>query len=133
MLFYHLRIARPVTDITKSAQMYCQGLGLEQIASFTDHDGFSGVMLGITGLTCHIEFTQCHTHPVLPSPSAEGLLVFYLPDQEQWALTCHKMVGAGFIEVDAFNKYWDVKGITYADNDGYRIVLQNTTWPVGAQ
>jgi len=131
MLFNHLRIARPVTDITKSAKMYCQGLGLEQIASFTDHDGFSGVMLGITGLTCHIEFTQCHTHPVLPSPSAEDLLVFYLPDQEQWTWSCHKMVEAGFIEVEAFNKYWDVKGITYADNDGYRIVLQNTTWPVG--
>ncbi|WP_416347536.1 VOC family protein [Acerihabitans sp. TG2] len=110
--------------------MYCHGLGLKRIACFSHHDGFSGVMLGAEELCCHIEFTQCHTHPVLPSPSAEDLLVFYIADQQQWALSCHNMVEAGFIEVEAFNQYWQVNGLTYEDHDGYRIVLQNTTWPV---
>jgi len=113
--------------------MYCHGLGLKQIASFSDHEGFSGVMLGADGLPCHIELTQCHAHPAVPAPSVEDLLVFYLPDPQEWALSCRKMAEAGFVEVEAFNEYWDVLGVTYEDHDGYRIVLQNTAWPVNAQ
>jgi hypothetical protein len=30
--------------------------------------------------------------------------------------------------VRSFNPYWDARGRTYADHDGYRIVLQNAEW-----
>jgi hypothetical protein len=30
--------------------------------------------------------------------------------------------------VKAFNPYWDRKGRTFADPDGYRVVLQNAAW-----
>ncbi|VFS80271.1 Uncharacterised protein [Raoultella terrigena] len=35
---------------------------------------------------------------------------------------------AGFTPVSSFNPYWDVSGRTFADDDGYRVVLQNRTW-----
>src|SRR5690554_5596268 len=41
----HVRIARPVTDITRSVAMYTRGLDLHEIGRFVDHDGFDGVML----------------------------------------------------------------------------------------
>ena len=46
MLFSHMRIARPVSELDATASMYCAGLGLELLGSFTDHEGFSGIMLG---------------------------------------------------------------------------------------
>lgn len=39
-------------------------------------------MLGMDGLPWHLEFTQCHVHPVLPSPSDEDLLVLYFPEKD---------------------------------------------------
>ncbi len=74
MVLQHMRIARPVSALSESCEMYCNGLGLDKIGDFTDHDGFSGYMLGLEGLSWHLEFTQCHDHPVRPSPSNEDLL-----------------------------------------------------------
>ena len=45
----HLRIARPVTDIERAANMYCQGLTLRNLGSFRDHEGFDGIMVGAPG------------------------------------------------------------------------------------
>ncbi|VFS80265.1 Uncharacterised protein [Raoultella terrigena] len=45
--FTHLRIARPVTRLAHAFRMYAEGLGLQKIADFSDHDGFSGVMLAV--------------------------------------------------------------------------------------
>ncbi|WP_330992637.1 VOC family protein [Pluralibacter gergoviae] len=130
MSFIHMRIARPVSDLEASYGMYARGLGLQKIASFIDHDGFSGVMLGLDNLPWHIEFTCCHQHPVKPAATEEDLLVLYYPDAAEWQLTCAKMVDAGFMAVNAFNPYWDKKGQTFADADGYRTVIQNSCWPV---
>ena len=41
---------------------------------------------------------------------------------------CDSMLAAGFKEVAAFNPYWDARGRTYEDRDGYRIVLQQAEW-----
>jgi hypothetical protein len=30
--------------------------------------------------------------------------------------------------VPAFNAYWDDKGVTFEDPDGYRILLQDASW-----
>jgi hypothetical protein len=35
---------------------------------------------------------------------------------------------AGYAPVAAFNPYWDRAGLTFEDPDGYRVVLQRTTW-----
>jgi len=85
-------------------------------------------MLGRDDLPWHLEFTQCHFHPVAPSPSAEDLLVLYVPDQDGWATRCAKMDQAGFVRVKSFNPYWDRRGATFQDVDGYRVVIQQMRW-----
>jgi len=128
MSFHHLRIARPVSNLDLSCEMYCRGIGLQKLGCFTDHAGFSGYMLGRPDLGWHLEFTQCHHHPVAPSPSDEDLLVLYVPDTVLWNTACSSMDEAGFVRVDSFNPYWDVDGVTFRDHDGYRTVLQNRQW-----
>jgi catechol 2,3-dioxygenase-like lactoylglutathione lyase family enzyme len=125
---HHLRIARPVTNIDRSASMYCQGLGLKVIGRFEGHLGFSGVMLGQAGGQYHFEFTHCEMHPIQPSATVEDLVVLYFPDRSAWEAACAMMTAAGFTPVKSINPYWDSKGRTFSDGDGYRTVLQNMDW-----
>jgi catechol 2,3-dioxygenase-like lactoylglutathione lyase family enzyme len=127
----HVRIARPVSDLARSVAMYKAGLDLQEICSFQDHAGFDGVMLAIPGKDHHFEFTRCRTHPVLPSPTPEDLLVFYVPDPGKWNDRCAAMLAAGFVEAEPFNPYWKQRGRTFRDPDGYRVVIQQAAW--GAQ
>ncbi|HCH7884493.1 VOC family protein [Raoultella ornithinolytica] len=129
MMFSHMRIARPVTDLARACTMYSQGLELQRIADFTDHAGFSGIMVGRPELAWHIEFTHCHEHPRQPAPTDEDLLVLYYPDKAAWQQACARMTAAGFRTMRSFNPYWDTNGKTFVDDDGYRVVLQNRDWP----
>ena len=124
----HLRIARPVRDLARSTEMYCRGLGLTILGNFTDHDGFDGVMLGHPGSHYHFEFTHCRAHPVTPGPTADDLVVLYIPEEREWHAWCNNMAAAGFKQVASFNPYWDTCGRTYEDADGYRTVLQRAAW-----
>jgi hypothetical protein len=108
--------------------MYCAAFGLVVLARFQNHQGFDGVMLGHRGMDYHFEFTQCREHPVVPSPTPEDLLVFYTPDREEWKSSCNRLVDNGFVCVTSFNPYWDASGRTFADSDGYRVVIQNAAW-----
>jgi catechol 2,3-dioxygenase-like lactoylglutathione lyase family enzyme len=129
-----LRIARPVRDLATSTDMYCRGLGLRVVGSFEDHDGFDGVMLGHPGSSYHFEFTHCRSHPVEPMPTLEDLVVFYVPRETEWRTLCESALAAGFEPVASFNPYWAVRGRTFEDADGYRVVLQCDDWsPEGAR
>ncbi len=128
----HLRIARPVTDLARSVEMYCRGLGLTILGSFEDHAGFDGAMLGSRGSGYHLEFTRCHAHRVTPTPTAEDLLVLYIPDENEWQASCNSMLAARFKQVASFNPYWEVRGRTFEDPDGYRTVLQRAEWVSGS-
>ena len=125
----HLRIARPVLDLSRTVAQYQQGLGLEELARFADHEGFDGTVLGLRGADFHFEFTVCRTHPVTPSPTPEDLLVFYIPDPQAWIERCQAMRGAGFKDVESFNPYWSQQGCTFEDADGYRVVIQRAAHP----
>ena len=72
--------------------MYCRGLGLRVVGNFENHDGFDGVMLGFDGADYHFEFTHCRAHPVAPAPTPEDLVVFYVPDAEQWQAACASVI-----------------------------------------
>jgi len=125
-----IRIARPVTDLARAQDWYCRGLGLRVVGAFEDHQGFDGVMLGLSESNCHFEFTHRRSHPVAPSPTAEDLIVFYVPDEDEWRSLCVRMEAAGFRPVASFNPYWDVRGTTFEDFDGYRVVLTCDGWRV---
>ncbi|HTN48513.1 MAG TPA: VOC family protein [Burkholderiaceae bacterium] len=124
----HLRIARPVSNLDQATDLYRRGLGLEVVGEFRDHDGFDGVMLGAPDAGYHFEFTRSRRHPIRPAPTPEDLVVLYLPDAAQWTDACVRMVSAGFATVPSSNPYWDVRGRTFADTDGYRTVLQRASW-----
>ena len=64
----HLRVARPTGDLDRVAHMYREGLGFEELGSFGDHDGFSGVMLGHPGHGYHLELTSEHGAASPPAP-----------------------------------------------------------------
>ncbi len=79
----HLRIACLVRELKRSAAPYLEGLGLGEPGRFADHAGFAGVVPGDSECPYHFEFTCCQRHPVAPTPTAQGLVVLYLPDQEE--------------------------------------------------
>ncbi len=125
---HHLRIARPVGNLAVAQDMYCRGLGLRVVGRFENHQGFDGVMLGTADAGYHFEFTFCRSHPVVPAPTAEDLVVFHISSPTEWREICANMLSAGFKQVTSFNPYWDVEGRTFEDCDGYRVVLQNAEW-----
>lgn len=124
----HVRFARPVRDLARSVKQYEQGLGFVRLGAFADHAGFDGTMLGWPDADWHLELTVHRTHPIAPSPTAEDLLVVYVPEERQWIARCDTMLEAGFREVDAHNPYWAQNGRTFADRDGYRVVVQRAVW-----
>ncbi|MFO1214586.1 MAG: hypothetical protein U1E72_08340 [Burkholderiaceae bacterium] len=125
----HLRITRPVSDLARAEAQYVDGLGLRVLARFTGHDGFDGVVLGLEGAGWHLEFTRCRSRPAAPAPTAEDLLVLYLPERGDWEQRCAQLLAAGFQPVAASNPWWERQGRSFGDADGYRVVLQHGAWP----
>lgn len=124
----HLRVARPTDQLDQVVRFYRDGLGLVVLGSFTDHAGFDGVMLGHPSEPYHLEFTHQRAHQAGRAPTQDNLLVFYLPEREQWLQAIERMVGQGYEPVTSYNPYWDRQGRTFEDPDGYRVVLQNAAW-----
>jgi catechol 2,3-dioxygenase-like lactoylglutathione lyase family enzyme len=125
----HLRVARPSDDLDAVVRFYRDGLGFAVLGRFADHDGFDGVMLGHPRAAYHLEFTHKAGHQAGKAPTQDNLLVFYLPDRDEWQAAVDRLLGLGHQPVKAFNPYWDRSGATFEDPDGYRVVLQNAAWP----
>ncbi len=123
-----LRVARPTDDLEAVTRFYAEGLGFAELYRFANHDGFDGVMLGLPGAPYHLEFTKAHGHRAGRAPTADNLLVFYLPDEAQWTQAVARLRRCGYEAVPAFNPYWDRQGLTFEDPDGYRVVLQREAW-----
>jgi len=109
--------------------MYCEALGFSVLATFKDHDGFDGTIVGRPGDPYHLEFTTRHGYAAPEAPDADNLLVFYVPDATEWEEYSSRLLRAGFRRVDALNPFWERAGRTFADLDGYRVVIQNSDWP----
>jgi catechol 2,3-dioxygenase-like lactoylglutathione lyase family enzyme len=124
----HLRIARLCDDLATNVAFYRDGLGFEVLYEFRDHDGFDGVMLGRRGAPYHLAFVHKAGHQAGRAPG-DNLLVFYLPDRGEWQRAVTRLEDLGHQPVKAFNPYWDRKGKTFEDPDGYRVVLEQAAWP----
>lgn len=101
---------------------------MTELYRFENHLGFDGVMLGQPGGPYHLELTHAHGHVAGRATSPDHLLVFYLPDPDDWAGAIERMKRFGYQPVKSFNPYWDVRGVTFEDPDGYRVVFQNAPW-----
>lgn len=121
-----IRIARPTDKLEEVKKFYGEGLGLPVIGSFNEHEGYSGVMYGMPGHDYHLEFTQHKNGSPCPAPTLDNLIVFYLPDSSDMEKIYSRLVAMGYSKVPPDNPYWEEKGITIEDPDGWRIVLMNT-------
>lgn len=124
----HFRVARPTDDLDAVLRFYRDGVGMEVIASFENHVGFDGVMLGLPGAGYHLEFTHHRGQLVGRAPTRDNLLVFYIPDLAAWQAAVERMRRHGYLPVPSYNPYWNERGTTFEDPDGYRVVFQNAAW-----
>lgn len=124
-----LRVARPTDRLVEVTRFYVEALGFERLASFQDHDGFEGEVLGHPGAPWHLEFVQERGHAAGGAPSDEHLLVLYFAEPVEYETALARAESAGAVPVPAHNPYWDRLGRTFADPDGYRVVLVNSPWP----
>jgi catechol 2,3-dioxygenase-like lactoylglutathione lyase family enzyme len=122
-----VRVARPTRSLRELIRFYCEGLGLEVINSFTAHAGYSGVMIGLPGSEYHLEFTEHEeAEKDYPPPSRDNLLVFYIPERAAIERTTARLAALGYAAVAPENPYWNERGVTIEDPDGWRVVLMNT-------
>jgi catechol 2,3-dioxygenase-like lactoylglutathione lyase family enzyme len=120
-----VRFARHTNRLPELVRFYRDGLGLREIGSFQDHDGYDGVFLDLPGTGAHLEFTSGGEHGA-PSPHPESLLVLYLGSPEA-VRTAIERVGA--TPIAPANPYWAANGVTFEDPDGFRVVLVAREWP----
>lgn len=123
-----MRVARACQDVDALADQYGRGLGFEILAHWHDHEGFDGVVLGHPHAQYHLEFVRVHNESAPPAPHKEHLLVFYLPEREEWIARCRAVEAADFRRVRNDNPYWERVGRTYIDRAGGPVVLQNAAW-----
>ncbi|QCR33697.1 VOC family protein [Lysinibacillus sp. SGAir0095] len=121
-----VRVARPTDQIEVLERFYCEGVGLEKIGSFSGHRGYTGLLIGMPDASYHLEFTQHIEGSPCPAPSKDNLLVFYIPNQASIDAIAKRLKEMGYPEVAPENPYWEEKGVTIEDPDGWRIVLMNT-------
>jgi catechol 2,3-dioxygenase-like lactoylglutathione lyase family enzyme len=123
-----VRVARPTRSLQKLIKFYCEGLGLEVVGSFTGHAGYSGVMIGLPGRDYHLEFTEHEeSQEDHPPPGRDNLLVFYIPERAVVERIVARLAALGYASVAPENPYWNERGVTIEDPDGWRVVLMNTS------
>jgi catechol 2,3-dioxygenase-like lactoylglutathione lyase family enzyme len=121
-----IRIARPTDKLDEVVRFYRDGLGLPVIASFQAHAGYDGVMLGLPSSDLHLEFTHHQHGSPCPAPTADNLLVMYIPDRAEIDIIAARFAAMGYHPVPPENPYWEGRSLTIADPDGWRVVLMNT-------
>lgn len=126
MQVVQVRVARPTDQLDKIKEFYVDGLGLEVVAHFENHQGYDGLMIGLPGKVYHLEFTQHVDGSPCPAPTHDNLLVFYMPDAKQIEVVVNRLDSLGYPVVEPENPYWVERGKTIEDPDGWRIVLMNT-------
>jgi catechol 2,3-dioxygenase-like lactoylglutathione lyase family enzyme len=122
-----VRVARPTRDLEAAASFYRDVLGLPVLAEFEDHDGFSGVILGVPDASRQLELVAAPDAE--PAPTPEDQLVLYLGSTQAVASVTARLQAAGHEPQHASNPYWTKVGaVSFADPDGYRLVLSPQSW-----
>ena|SRR5215813_7683756 len=122
-----VRVARPTRDRDAAAAFYRDLLGLPVLASFEDHDGFSGLILGLPDASRQLELVAAPDAE--PAPSAEDQLVLYLGSSELVEAAGGRIREAGHEPSASPNPYWaNVGAVCFVDPDGYWLVLSPQSW-----
>src|SRR6476620_1968920 len=110
-----VRVARHTEQLDELVAFYRDGIGLPEIGSFHDHDGYDGVFLDLPGTGTHLELTSGGDHGA-PEPHPESLLVLYLGSEQAVTGVAERLPGE---PVESANPYWAQHGLTFEDPDGF--------------
>jgi GNAT superfamily N-acetyltransferase/catechol 2,3-dioxygenase-like lactoylglutathione lyase family enzyme len=119
-----LRVARHTERVDELVRFYRDGLGLVEVGGFRDHSGYDGVFLAVPGTNAHLELTAGGGHGA-PVPHPESLLVLYLGDDQAVQAVAARLAAG---PVAPANPYWAEHGVTFADPDGFQVVLVPERW-----
>jgi catechol 2,3-dioxygenase-like lactoylglutathione lyase family enzyme len=125
-----VRIARASANLDALLPFYADGLGLQVLFRFDDHEGFDGLIIGHVGAPVHFEFTTCKEAVPTRIPDDDDLVVIYVGDTDEVRKIADRMSRNGFSPVASKNPYWDRTGVTFADPEGFRVVLESANWPL---
>lgn len=117
-----IRIARHTQHLQNIIHFYVDALGLKLLGQFNDHDGYSGVFIGLNQHDWHLEFTISAEAPQ-HQPDDDDLLVWYAGNQQEYEQINQRFLQHSIHPVTVKNPYWNSNGITYTDPDGFRIVI----------
>ena len=121
-----LRIARPTRDLSAAVAFYAL-LELPVLTSFEEHDGYSGVVLGLPDASRQLELVF-HSGAAV-TPTTEDQLVLYLGSQERVASLADRIRASGVEPSASPNPYWARTGaVCFVDPDGYWLVLSPEAW-----
>jgi catechol 2,3-dioxygenase-like lactoylglutathione lyase family enzyme len=123
-LLIQVRFARHTDRFDDVVAFYRDRLRLPQSGGFENHAGYDGVFLGLPGTNAHLEFTTGGGLQA-PQPHPESLLVLYLGDWETVRAAANRLDDE---PVEPANPYWADHGLTFADPDGFRVVLAAQSW-----
>ena len=116
------RVARHTNQLKEISLFYKSILGFTELGSFTNHDGYDGIFLGIPNENWHLEFTTSD-EAAMHNPDEDDFLVFYvtnIAEQEQIKEKCR----ASGVELRvAKNPYWNKNGLIFNDPDGFHIIV----------
>jgi catechol 2,3-dioxygenase-like lactoylglutathione lyase family enzyme len=116
-----VRVARPTRDLGRALAFYRDAVGLEVIASFEGHDGYSGAILGVPDEAVQLELV--FHEAVAPSPTEEDQLVLYLGSPQEVADRVAGLSAAGYDPQRPSNPYWEREGASaFVDSDGYWLI-----------
>jgi catechol 2,3-dioxygenase-like lactoylglutathione lyase family enzyme len=119
MTVTRLRIARHTDRLREVVAFYRDRVGLPELGRFTGHAGYDGVFLDVPGTGAHLELTTGGGH-IAPTPHPESLLVLYFETQVELDSVGDRLVG---YEAVPANPYWKEHARTYADPDGFHVLL----------
>lgn len=122
------RIMRPTTKYEAVIAFYEQGVGLNKLGEFVDHDGYDGTMLGLPVEAYHLEIIQTREGDPNPCLNKDNGLVFYIEDPDELAAVVARIEAMGYSPVEAKNPWWGDHGsVTFEDPDGWPVVLSPTS------
>jgi GNAT superfamily N-acetyltransferase/catechol 2,3-dioxygenase-like lactoylglutathione lyase family enzyme len=119
-----LRVARHTERLEELVRFYRDGLGLVEVGGFRNHDGYDGAFLAVPGTGTHLEFTAGGGHRA-PAPNPESLLVLYLGDRQAVQRVAARLRSNPVVPT---NPYWAEHATTFADPDGFHVVLVPDRW-----
>ena len=123
----HIRVARPTRDLDAARRFYGDALGLSVVASFRDHDGYSGVVFGLPDASRQLELVAHGGEE--PAPTVEDQLVLYLGSTAEFEAKASRLRAAGFEPRLPANPYWERTGaVAFVDPDGYWLILSPEAW-----